>query len=98
MVNDEEELGQQIDYLLQNFNHQPSLVEGNLSGRQFSVAVLVTENPKTLSIMEVNNLAEYGTTQTEDIVLDCDNVHLIITGFAACINSCLCSDNGYIYD
>ncbi|GAA0351048.1 D-alanine--D-alanine ligase [Alkalibacterium iburiense] len=66
MVNNEEELRAQVNYVLENFN-QPALVEGYLSGREFSVAVLGTETPKTLPIMEVIIPEEYGTTQTVDV-------------------------------
>ncbi|GAA0491183.1 D-alanine--D-alanine ligase [Alkalibacterium sp. m-11] len=66
MVNNEEELRKQISYVLDNFK-QPALVEGYLIGREFSVAVLGTENPKTLPIMEVIIPQEFGTTQTVDV-------------------------------
>lgn len=66
LVKDDKELREQVEYILENFN-QPALVEGYLPGREFSVAVLGTEKPEILPIMEVIIPEEHGMTQTVDI-------------------------------
>lgn len=65
-VENEEELREQIQYILDNFN-QPALVEGYLPGREFSVGVFGTENPETLPILEIIIPEEYGISQTVDV-------------------------------
>ena len=52
LVNNEEELKERVKFVVDSFN-QPALVEGYLSGREFSVAVIGTKNPKTLPITEL---------------------------------------------
>lgn len=66
MVESEEELREQVKYILDNFN-QPALVEGFLPGREFSVGVLGTKNPETLPILEVKVPEENGGIQTVDV-------------------------------
>jgi D-alanine-D-alanine ligase len=66
MVRDETELREQVKYILDNFN-QPALVEGFLPGREFSVGVLGTKNPKTLPILEIKIPEENGGIQTVDV-------------------------------
>lgn len=66
LVHNEEELREQVAYNLENFN-QPALVEGYLPGREFSVGVLGTKNPKILPIMEIIIPEEYGNSQTVDV-------------------------------
>lgn len=52
IVDNEDKLRKRVKYVIDNFN-QPALVEGYLSGREFSVGVVGTKNPKTLPIIEV---------------------------------------------
>lgn len=52
IVDNEGELRQRVKFVVDNFN-QPALVEGYLSGREFSVAVIGTKNPRTLPITEL---------------------------------------------
>ena len=66
LVHNEEELREQVAYILENFN-QPALVEGYLPGREFSVGVLGTKNPEILPIMEIIIPEEYGNSQTVDV-------------------------------
>ena len=67
LVENDRDLSQQIKYVIKNFK-QPALVEGYLPGREFSVAVLGTKNPKVLPITELEVPEEYGTKiQTVDI-------------------------------
>lgn len=65
-VGTEEELREQIAYILEKFN-QPALVEGYLPGREFSVGVIGTKNPETLPILEIVIPEGYGNAQTVDV-------------------------------
>lgn len=66
-VENETELRGQVDYVLENFK-QPALVEGYLPGREFSVAILGTKDPKVLPITELEIPKKYGTNvQTVDV-------------------------------
>lgn len=66
LVEDEEELREQVKFILDNFN-QPALVEGFLPGREFSVGVLGTKNPETLPILEIKIPEKNGGIQTVDV-------------------------------
>lgn len=68
LVENENELRNQVRNILEDFK-QPALVEGYLPGREFSVAVLGTEKPKVLPILEVIvPEEEYGSTiQSVDV-------------------------------
>ncbi len=68
-VENEEELREQIAFVLENFN-QPALVEGYLPGREFSVGVLGTKNPETLPILEIVIPEGHGISQTVDVKAD----------------------------
>jgi D-alanine-D-alanine ligase len=70
-VDNESELREQVAEILEDFN-QPALVEGYLPGREFSVGVLGTEDPKILPILEILVPEdEYGTTiQTVEVKAD----------------------------
>ncbi len=70
LVKNKEELKQQVKSVIEDFD-QPALVEGFLPGREFSVAVLGTENPEVLPILEVKVPEEYELAiQTVDIKAD----------------------------
>lgn len=72
IVNNEEELRERVKYIIDNFK-QPALVEGYLSGREFSVAVLGTENPKTLPITEIT-FPEDVEAKIQSTEIKADNV------------------------
>ncbi|MDD4541823.1 MAG: hypothetical protein PHR78_06675 [Eubacteriales bacterium] len=67
LVQNEAELRRQVSYVIQNFK-QAALVEGYLPGREFSVAILGTKDPKVLPITELKIPEKYGTNvQTVDV-------------------------------
>ncbi|NLC26837.1 MAG: hypothetical protein GX777_09505 [Fastidiosipila sp.] len=67
LVENEAELRGQVDYVIENFK-QPALVEGYLPGREFSVAILGTQDPQVLPITELEIPEKYGTnTQTVEV-------------------------------
>lgn len=68
-VENEEELREQIAFILDNFN-QPALVENFLPGREFSVGVIGTKNPETLPILEIVIPEGHGNSQTAEVKAD----------------------------
>lgn len=74
IVHDEAELRHRVRYVLENFA-QPALVEGYLSGREFTVGILGTEDPIALPITEIKLPQDSGVS-IQSVDAKADNIIL----------------------
>lgn len=77
IVSNRDELTNQVKYVIDNFD-QPALVEKYLVGKEFSVGVLGTKDPKVLPIVEIGFREDSNTTiQSVQVKEDNDVIRTI---------------------
>lgn len=72
IVRNEAELRERVSYVIENFG-QHALVEGYLSGREFTVGILGTEEPKALPITEIK-LPDGSGVSVQSVDAKADNI------------------------